>query len=167
MKLLHNSIATAACAFILVSGMAPAMAKPQCASDANLWHVHRRVEGVIQQLAHDQRDYGGHRTTAVDDLTNARVELVAAEQYAVDTYHDDPACFQTSSSTGGGGEPNGDRSQGGSNRNLASLQTWIGRLITQLQSDDRDYGGHKGNAIGALQSAQNEIGAALQWQQSH
>ncbi|MGB6987408.1 MAG: hypothetical protein WBD74_15655 [Candidatus Aquilonibacter sp.] len=160
--------AGAVVAFLVVlGGGVPALAKPQCSSDQNLWHVHRRLEGVIQNLQHDQRDYGGHRTNAVNDLTTARGEIVAAEQYAVNTYHDDAACFQTSGSTGGGNEPSGNRGQGSSNQNLANLQTWLGRLITQLQNDDRDYGGHKGNAITSMRSAQTEIGAAIAWQQSH
>ena len=162
---LRRVVAVAAVLFHF--GTVSVAAKPQCASDQNLWHVHRRLEGVIQNLQHDQRDYGGHRTSAVNDLNNARAEIVAAEQFAVNTYHDDPACFQTSGPTGGGNEPNGNRSLSASNRNLANLQTWIGRLITQLQNDDRDYGGHKGSAIAALQSAQNEVGAAIAWQQSH
>jgi hypothetical protein len=44
---------------------APASARPQCASNANLWHVHRRLDGAIDQLQHDARDYDGDRVAAI------------------------------------------------------------------------------------------------------
>ena len=50
------------------------------ASDANIRRVRRRLERVIDELQHDQHDYGGHRQRALDFLNQARQELLLAEQ---------------------------------------------------------------------------------------
>ncbi|HLX01416.1 MAG TPA: hypothetical protein VKS80_04785 [Trinickia sp.] len=54
-------------------------------SDANIRRVRRRLERVIDELQHDQHDYGGHRQRALDLLNQARQELLLAEQS--DTSH--------------------------------------------------------------------------------
>jgi hypothetical protein len=144
---------------------ARASAAPDCSSNKNLWHVHRRLDGAISQLQHDERDYGGHRAAAVDDLVAARGDLVAAEQYAVNVDHDDPSCFQASGPTGGTG--GGTRGQGGSNYNIANVGRWVGRLTEQLQNDQRDYGGHRAAAVAQLQKAQAELNAAEQYAAAH
>jgi hypothetical protein len=50
-------------------------------SDRNLRQVRRRLEGMIDQLQRDQRDYDGHRVKAIADLQQARAEIDAALQY--------------------------------------------------------------------------------------
>lgn len=47
-------------------------------SDRNLRVVRHRLEGMIDQLQRDQRDYGGHRVKAIADLQAARAEIVSA-----------------------------------------------------------------------------------------
>lgn len=49
--------------------------------DRNLLAVRRRLETLIDQLQRDPRDYGGHRETTVDLLTQARAQLDAAIDY--------------------------------------------------------------------------------------
>ena len=50
-------------------------------SDRNIMRVRKHLEHVIDELQHDQRDYDGHREKALDLLTRARTELLAAEEY--------------------------------------------------------------------------------------
>ncbi len=54
----------------------------QYGSNQNMWNVDGRVKALINQLDHDDRDYGGHRVNAINDLQAARNEIVAAEQFA-------------------------------------------------------------------------------------
>jgi hypothetical protein len=54
----------------------------QYGSNQNMWVVRGRVEAMIDQLQHDDRDYGGHRAAALNDLQAARHEIVDAEQFA-------------------------------------------------------------------------------------
>ena len=50
-------------------------------SNRNIAHVRVRLERVIDELQHDQRDYDGHREKALDLLRRARTELLAAENW--------------------------------------------------------------------------------------
>ena len=50
-------------------------------SDRNIRNDLRRLEGVIDMLQRDRRDYGGHREQAVDLLLRARQQLEAALDY--------------------------------------------------------------------------------------
>ena len=173
MKILsHISIIGFAASIALGSAVLPpagarAEMKIDCSSNRNLWHVHRRLEGVIENLDHDQHDYGGHRDAAIGDLQNARAQIVAAEQYAVGHDGDNPACFRTSGGTGGTNIAWGVRSQGGSNLNIAGVTNWVGRLISQLNSDQRDYGGHRANAVSLMHTAQGQLQQAEQYAQAH
>src|SRR5579872_2354784 len=139
---------------------APALARPDCSSNANLWHVHRRLDGAIDQLQHDQRDYAGHRVAAINDLQSARSQIIAAEQYAVNVDRENPACFRASGPTGGSDVNWGMRGQGGSNSNVMGVRRWVENMIDQLQSDQHDYGGHRVAAINAMQAARSELIAA-------
>lgn len=47
-------------------------------SNSNLMRVRHSVETMIDTLQRDDRDYGGHRVTAIADLQKARAELEAA-----------------------------------------------------------------------------------------
>lgn len=142
------------------SAPASAQVRPDCSSDRNLMHVHRRLDGAVDQLSHDQHDYDGHRVEAMNDLQRARGELVAAEQYARYTDRDNPACFAARGGTGGSDANWGDRGQPGSNQNLLGVRRWVEGMIDQLQRDERDYGGHRVAAIGDMQQARTELIAA-------
>lgn len=54
----------------------------QYGSNQNMWSVRGHVDAMIDQLQHDDRDYGGHRAAAINDLQAARHEIVDAEQFA-------------------------------------------------------------------------------------
>jgi hypothetical protein len=49
--------------------------------DRNLRMDRQRLETVIDQMQRDPRDYGGHRETAVDLLTQARAQIDAGLAY--------------------------------------------------------------------------------------
>ena len=79
-----GALAGIACAAVVSTHTAPvsaqtiAQVRPDGASDRNLRGVRHRLEGLIDQLQHDQSDYGGHRLKALADLQQARAEIVAA-----------------------------------------------------------------------------------------
>lgn len=50
-------------------------------SDRNIRREYRRLEQVIDGLQRDQRDYGGHRAQAIQDLQQARAQLDEALEY--------------------------------------------------------------------------------------
>jgi hypothetical protein len=152
-----------------IASPVPAVAamRPNCSSDANIWHVHRRLDGAIDRLSHDQHDYGGNRVAAMNDLQSARTEIVAAEQYAITTYHANPGCFQAHGPTGGSDAHWGTRGQGKSNSNLWMVDRWVGRMISQLESDQRHYGGHRTAAIRDMQSAQSALKQAEAYAKAH
>jgi hypothetical protein len=168
---LHRFGVTIAVAGIVLSGAIgfssiPAQARPDCSGNANLWHVHRRLDGAIDQLQHDRRDYGGHREQAIDDLQSARQQIVVAEQYAVNVNRENPACFSANGPSGGDANW-GVRGQGGSNRDVWYVSRWVSTMIAQLQQDQHDYGGHRVAAIDAMQSARNQLQASEQYAGSH
>ncbi len=134
--------------------------RPDCGSDRNLARVHRRLDGAIDQLSHDRRDYDGHRVAAMNDLQSARQQLVAAEQYAQYNDRDNPACLRSSANTGGTDANWGLRGQRGSNENLLGVRRWVEGMIDQLQRDERDYDGHRVAAISDMQRARGELVAA-------
>ncbi len=134
--------------------------RPDCSSDRNLARVHRRLDGAIDQLGHDQHDYDGHRVAAMNDLQGARQQIVSAEQYAQYNDRDNPACFRSNVNPGGSDADWGDRGQGGSNQNVLGVRRWVEGMIDQLQRDERDYGGHRVAAIDAMQRARGELLAA-------
>jgi hypothetical protein len=51
------------------------------ASDQNIRREYRRLEQVIDGLQRDQRDYGGHRVQAIQNLQQARQQLDEALEY--------------------------------------------------------------------------------------
>lgn len=166
-----NSLALAAAvaagAFAFGAVAAPASAEPQCLSNQNVWQVHRRLDGAIDQLQRDDRDYGGHRVAAIDDLSKARRQLVAAETFAVRHDGDDAACFQAFGPVGAGEFTWGLRTQGASNGDMWHVRGWVDDLIAQLNRDDRDYDGRKGDAIRDLQAARDQMFAAERYAFDH
>jgi hypothetical protein len=147
-----RKVGTAALVLFL-SASAVAQARNDCASNSNIAYVHRRLDGAIDQLQHDQRDYSGHRVAAINDLQNARNELVAAEQ-------SDPGCDRAGGPTGGSDANWGLRGQGGSNRDVSYVRRWVEKLIDQLQRDNHDYNGYRARAIGDMRQARNQLLAA-------
>lgn len=153
-------------AIALIGGLLlalPADARTDCASNANLAHVHRRLDGAIDQLQHDQRDYGGHRVDAINNLQNARAQLVEAEQWAANADRENPACMRAYGPTGGSDVNWGMRGQGGSNRDVWYVRSWVEGMINQLQRDQRDYDGHRVAAIDAMQAARAQLVDAEQF----
>ncbi len=161
--------AVAAGALAVGVSVAPASAEPQCFSNHNVSEVHHRLDGAIDQLQHDDRDYGGHRAAAVDDLAKARQQLFAAEQFAVRRDGEGPACFHAFGPDGGSDVPWGVRGQGSSNRDMwhAVRAPAVDGLIAQLNRDNSDYDGHKGNAIADLQAARVQMVAAERFAFDH
>ena len=69
----------------LIAGLsmgAPAMARTDCSSNANLAHVHRRLDGAIDQLSHDQRDYGNFLRIQGDFRDGERVRRTGGQREA-------------------------------------------------------------------------------------
>ncbi len=166
---MNLSIRFSVSALALLAGLAmgaPAQARTDCASNANLAHVHRRLDGAIDQLQHDQRDYGGHRVDAINDLQNARAQLVEAERWAVNYDRENPACARAYGPTGGSDVNWGLRGQGGSNRDVWAVRSWVENMIDQLQRDQRDYDGHRVAAINAMQAARTQLEDAEQYAKS-
>lgn len=60
---------------------ASAQARPEWGSAANIAAVRDRLGGLIGQLQRDNRDYGGHRAAAVNDMEQAQAQLTAALQF--------------------------------------------------------------------------------------
>jgi hypothetical protein len=54
-----------------------------------------------------------------------------------------------------------------SDRNIWNIQATIDREIAQLNHDDRDYGGHRVNALRDLRAAHDELIAAERYARSH
>jgi hypothetical protein len=50
-------------------------------SDQNIRSEYRKLEQVIDGLQRDQRDYGGHRVQAIQNLQQARQQLDEALEY--------------------------------------------------------------------------------------
>jgi|SRR6516225_485597 hypothetical protein len=59
------------------------------------------------------------------------------------------------------------RGELGSARDIQHARKIVERIIDRLQTDQSDYGGHKGRAIGDLQQARSELDLALQWDSTH
>ena len=159
--------AVAAGTFAVGISAAPASAEPQCFSNQSVSQVHHRLDGAIDQLQHDDRDYGGHRAAAVDELAKARQQFLAAEQFAVHHDGDNPACFDAFGADGGSDVAWGLRGQGSSNGDMWHVRAWVDGLVAQLNRDNSDYGGHKGNAIADLQAARTQMFAAERYAFDH
>jgi len=59
------------------------------------------------------------------------------------------------------------RGEVGSARNIQYVRYRLEALIDQLQHDQRDFGGYRVRAIGALQQARADLDQALQWDATH
>ncbi len=54
----------------------------QMGSNRNIVQIEQRLNNIIDQLAHDQSDYGGHKAKAIQMLRAAQEQLNKAEHYA-------------------------------------------------------------------------------------
>jgi hypothetical protein len=115
------------------------------ASDENIRTVRDGVVRAIQQLQADQRDYGGHRATAVSDLAKAETELDRA--LAFDRAGSPPA--------------------NASDTNVEAVIEGLNGANSQLERDQRDYGGHRVAAIADIQKAVQELREALNFDKTH
>jgi len=133
-------------------------------SNVNVQKAANHVGKMINALEKDNRDYAGHRVSAINDLSNARNELIAAEQYAQSHGYgtqQPPHPVHVPNP----GAPR--HSENRSNYQIAHVQMAVQRMISHLQRDSRDYGGHRVAAINWLNQANTELGLAVQWEQSH
>ncbi len=60
-----------------------------------------------------------------------------------------------------------ERNQGASDASLHSVRLRLELAINNLEHDRRDYGGHRVNAIKAMNTAHTELLAAEQYARSH
>jgi hypothetical protein len=58
-----------------------AQTRGEVGSARNIIEVRRALERLIDQLQHDQRDYGGYRVKAIEEMRRARQNLIAALQW--------------------------------------------------------------------------------------
>jgi hypothetical protein len=63
--------------------------------------------------------------------------------------------------------PNRLRGERGSARNLLEVRRHLEIAIDQAQRDQRDYGGHRVQAINDMQQARQQIEEAIQWDATH
>lgn len=59
----------------------PTRTRPEVASGRNIQRVRQMLGGLIGQLEHDQRDYGGWRVRAIASMRQAREDLDKALQW--------------------------------------------------------------------------------------
>src|SRR5579863_5655496 len=59
------------------------------------------------------------------------------------------------------------RNEGGSARNLHHVRQRLESLISELQRDQRDYGGHREQAIDLMQQARGQLIQAEQYDATH
>ena len=58
--------------------------RPQHASNRNLHRVREMLGRLIEQLDHDDHDYGGYRVKAIEDMRHAHQSLDAALKWEKD-----------------------------------------------------------------------------------
>ena len=76
-------VAAAAGAVATFAAASAAFAQPrgEVASAVNMVEVRRACERLIDQLQHDQRDYGGWRVRAIVQLQQARADILRALEW--------------------------------------------------------------------------------------
>lgn len=78
----RSFLATAGALAAVAASVSPSLAGlGDSRSDSNIFAIRNRLEGYINQLQQDQRDYGGHRVAAIAWLQRAVNELTAALNY--------------------------------------------------------------------------------------
>lgn len=76
-----GAAATLATAGAALAQTTPPTTRGEVGSARNLEHVRVMLENLIDQLQHDQRDYGGWRVRAIAQMRQARADLVRALQW--------------------------------------------------------------------------------------
>ena len=137
--------------------LSAAAAVPGPQSDQNLRWARGRIEFDIDQLQRDQHDYDGHRVKAIEAFQDARNQLDIALAY--DRYRGDAAVAVPYEPAW----PVDNRSDA----NLVQVRRDIENVIDNLQRDDRDYGGHRSDAISLLQSGSQQLDDALRYDGRH
>ena len=122
----------------------------QRGSTQNLMNVRAHVDAAIDALNRDRSDYGGFKERAIDKLQQARQELEAGIDFIRNPQ-----------------VRNGGTGEGVSNANLRFVDEHINTAISNLQSDNNDYGGHRVAAINDLQTASGDIQQALAYDKAH
>lgn len=153
-------------AIIAAAGMAAALiGAPSAAfagmnwSDENIAYTRGFVNESISMLQHDDRDYGGHRTDAVNDLSGVESDLQSALLY--DANHDrgaDPGVIAPRTTQ------QWLRGQGASNENLEAVDNYLQSAVSMLQQDQHDYGGFRVKAIAGLEQTRGQIRQALAYE---
>ncbi len=59
------------------------------------------------------------------------------------------------------------RGERGSRYNIRTVERRTRRMIAQLNHDQRDYGGHRANAVRLMQQAEGELQQAVQYDAAH
>ncbi len=108
--------------------------RPQGASNQNIAAVDGYLQQAVGMLQQDQHDYGGFRVKAIEELDQTRGQLRAALAY----FNQHPL-------------------DSASDRNMQYARWYIERGIDQLQNDQRDYDGHRVDAMTAMQQARQDI----------
>jgi hypothetical protein len=145
------------------SSAAMAAAAPS-ASDQNLRYARAYVERANDMLSHDQEDYGGHRVTAMNDISQARADLTAALRY---DRNPDDAVIPKSARPEDADLANFERGQAASNENLEFTRKYLERAIDMLSHDAHDYGGYRVKAIADLRAAREQLRDAMQYRDAH
>ena len=58
-----------------------AQARSEWGSATNIYGVRGRLGALIDQLQRDNRDYGGHRVAAINEMQQAQAQLTQALRY--------------------------------------------------------------------------------------
>jgi hypothetical protein len=122
-------------------------------------YVSRYIQNAANALQTDRQDYAGHRVAALADIARARTDIANALAY--DNSHD-RYNFTAAARANAVDEANFERTQAGSNRNLAYVNAYVGRAIVMLQRDRPAYNGWRLRAISDLQPARTQITTRLQ-----
>jgi len=78
----RSFLATAGALAAVAASASPSLAVlGDSRSDSNIFAMRNRLQGYVDQLQQDQRDYGGHRAAAIAWLQRAINELTAALNY--------------------------------------------------------------------------------------
>lgn len=133
-------IGTATLSALAASVPLIAEAQPgQRTSNENLRIARATIIGLIAQLQTEKADYGGQRAAAIQKLQAAQAEIDAALEFRHATVP----------------------TQAMSDAVLRHIEDRTEALITQLQADKEDYGGHRVAAIGDLRAANDALNRAL------
>lgn len=129
---------TAAALLLATRGtIAPASAEPsQLDSDADVWRVRGRLEGMVSQLNGLEADYNGQRVAAINALQAAKADLDAAVKVR-------------------------GMNDGLSDAIMRVALVEADEMIKRLSADRGDYNGQKSAAIDKLQAARTALTAAI------